>query len=70
MLVLARKVNQKIYIGKDIVVKVLQIRGNLVRLGIIAPKEFNILREEVRDRNADNQQEGKWEPEYDPDLSV
>lgn len=47
MLVLSRKLNQEILIGDNIVVRVISIKGNQVRLGIVAPPEVAILREEV-----------------------
>lgn len=50
MLVLSRNVEQKIIIGKDIEVTVLEIRGNTVRLGITAPRDISIHREEVQQR--------------------
>ncbi len=51
MLVLGRKVNEKVLIGTDgIEVTVLEIRGNRVRLGIAAPRETLVDRKEVRDR--------------------
>lgn len=47
MLVLSRKLNQEILIGDNILVRVISIKGNQVRLGIVAPPEVAILREEV-----------------------
>lgn len=47
MLVLSRKLNQEIRIGENIVVRVLAIKGNQVRLGIVAPAEVPVLREEI-----------------------
>ena len=47
MLVLSRKRNEKVMIGHDIEVVVVEIRGNNVRLGIVAPKEVPVHREEV-----------------------
>jgi len=47
MLVLSRRANQSIVIGKDIVVTVLEVRGDHVRLGINAPREVTVHREEV-----------------------
>lgn len=49
MLVLARKLNESIVIGEDIVVTVVQIRGDKVRLGIDAPREVSVHRREVYD---------------------
>lgn len=47
MLVLTRRANQSIMIGHDIVVTVLEVRGDQVRLGIRAPREVMVHREEV-----------------------
>ena len=47
MLVLTRHVHQSIVIGHDVVVTVLEVRGDQVRLGITAPKEIQVHREEV-----------------------
>lgn len=47
MLVLTRRSNQSIMIGKDIVVTVLEVRGEQVRIGIQAPRDVEVHREEV-----------------------
>ena len=47
MLVLTRKSEQKIIIGKDIIVTVLRIQGDQVSIGIDAPKKTPIYREEL-----------------------
>jgi carbon storage regulator len=47
MLVLTRRANQSIVIGHDVVVTVLEVRGDQVRLGIRAPREVSVHREEV-----------------------
>jgi len=47
MLVLTRKLGEKIAIGNEITVVVTQIQGNHVKLGVEAPKEISIYREEV-----------------------
>lgn len=47
MLVLARRTDEKIVIGEGIVVTVLAIQGNKVRLGIEAPPEVPVHREEI-----------------------
>lgn len=48
MLVLSRKMNESIVINNDITVTVVEIRGGKVRLGIVAPKEVPVHREEVQ----------------------
>jgi carbon storage regulator len=47
MLVLSRKKNESIIINDNIVVTVIEIRGDKVRLGIEAPKEVTVHRREV-----------------------
>ena len=47
MLVLTRKLDEKIMIGKDVVVSILEIEGSTVKIGIKAPRDVNILRMEV-----------------------
>ncbi|MCD6551755.1 carbon storage regulator CsrA [Thermotoga sp.] len=47
MLVLTRKVGEKIVIGDEIVITVLKIEGNSVKIGIEAPEHVKILREEL-----------------------
>jgi carbon storage regulator len=55
MLVLTRKIDQKILIGDNIEITVVAISGDAVRIGIDAPKDVKIMRqeilEEVRDQN-------------------
>lgn len=47
MLVLTRRIDESIVIGKQIVVTVLEVRGDQVRIGIKAPREIQVHREEV-----------------------
>ena len=47
MLVLSRRANQAIVIGPDVVVRVLDIRGDQVRIGVDAPRSVTVHREEV-----------------------
>jgi len=47
MLVLARKLDESIVIGDNIVVKVVSIENGVVKLGIDAPKEISIIRDEL-----------------------
>jgi carbon storage regulator len=48
MLVLSRKKNESVFIG-DVTVTVVEIRGDRVRLGIVAPKEVPVHRQEICD---------------------
>ena len=47
MLILTRKDNESLFIGDDIEVTVLGVKGNQVRIGINAPKNIDVHREEV-----------------------
>lgn len=47
MLVLTRKIGEAIRIGADVTVRVLEVRGAQIRLGLTAPSGVRILREEV-----------------------
>ena len=53
MLVLARKLNEAIKIGNDIEVKVLSIENGVVKLGIDAPRDMEILRNELLEKVKD-----------------
>lgn len=59
MLVLSRKKNESIVINNDITVVVVEIRGDKVRLGIEAPREVPVHRQEVYDaiKRAEDQPE-------------
>lgn len=50
MLVLSRKPSERILIGPDIIVTIVRIGPNAVKIGIDAPVELNIVREEIQER--------------------
>ena len=47
MLVLTRRAGESVMIGDDVVITVLEARGDVIRLGIQAPKDVRVHREEV-----------------------
>ena len=47
MLVLSRRAGESVMVGNDVVVTVLEVRGDVVRLGIKAPRSVQVHREEV-----------------------
>ena len=49
MLILSRKTNEKIMIGDDISVSIIEIRGDQVRIGVDAPRTVKVFRQEVFD---------------------
>ncbi|OPX33144.1 carbon storage regulator [candidate division KSB1 bacterium 4484_188] len=50
MLVLTRRLGEAINIGEDITITIVDIDGKQVKLGVIAPRDVEIFREEVYDR--------------------
>lgn len=57
MLVLSRKVGQALIVGNDIVIRLLEIRGQQVRLGVEAPADVSVVREELHKEVAEENQE-------------
>ena len=47
MLILTRRVGEKLIIGEDVTVTVLSVKGNQVRIGIDAPRDVAVNREEI-----------------------
>jgi len=50
MLILTRRPDEVVVIGNDIRVRVMAVNGNQVRIGIDAPKDIEVDREEIHDR--------------------
>lgn len=47
MLILSRKTNEKIMIGEDVSITIIEIRGDQVKIGVEAPKSVKVFRQEV-----------------------
>lgn len=61
MLVLTRKAGDGIIIGDDIIIKIIEMKGGGVRIGIEAPKDKKIYRQEVYDRIIEENREAlQW----------
>jgi len=57
MLILTRRVGETVVIGNDVTVTVLGVKGNQVRLGVNAPREVAVHREEIFERIKNEQSE-------------
>ena len=76
MLILTRRINETLNIGDDVQVTVLGIKGNQVRIGIDAPKDVPVHREEIYQRikreeriNAGEAEEEEGDATTDDDFS-
>ena len=71
MLILTRRVGETVMIGNDVTVTVLGVKGNQVRVGINAPKNVAVHREEIYERIKREQQgEQQGEPSSEPENSA
>lgn len=50
MLILTRRVGESLMVGDDVTITVLGVKGNQVRIGVNAPKEVSVHREEIYQR--------------------
>ena len=70
MLVLSRQRDESIMIGDNIVLTVVDIRGDKVRLGIEAPKDIPVHRQEVYDAiQREAEKTAEQQPRSEPDVS-
>ena len=49
MLVLSRRIDEALVIGGNIVVRIVQVRGDVVKLGVVAPENVRVDREEIHE---------------------
>lgn len=57
MLILTRKIGEALVIDKDITVTVMGIKGTQIRIGVDAPKDIKVNREEIHNRIAKEQEQ-------------
>ena len=59
MLILTRRVGETVMIGNEVTVTVLGVKGNQVRIGVNAPKDVSVHREEIYERIKREEDQGK-----------
>lgn len=71
MLVLTRKAGEGIVIGDDVTIKIVEMKGGGVRIGIDAPKDRKIYRQEIYDRiTEENKMATQWDMDALDSLST
>ena len=61
MLILTRRVGESLMIGDEVTVTVLGVKGNQVRVGVDAPRDISVHREEIYERIKNEQNAGNTE---------
>ena len=69
MLILTRRVGETVMIGEDVTVTVLGVKGNQVRIGVSAPRDVAVHREEIFER-IKREEAGEVEPAHDSEPEI
>lgn len=67
MLILTRKENESLRLGDDITITVVSVKGGTVRIGIDAPRDLAVHREEVYEKISEREAEAENSSETSPD---
>lgn len=68
MLALSRKLNESVMIGGDIELTILEIKGDQVKVGITAPKRFQIYRKEIYDQIQEENRQSAGKQNQDKNI--
>jgi len=69
MLILTRRVGETVMIGEDVTVTVLGVKGNQVRIGVNAPRDVAVHREEIFER-IKREEAGEPEPDQESEPEI
>lgn len=70
MLILSRRLGERIVIGEDVVISIVEVRGDQVKLGIEAPRNVKVYRQEVFDSIQQENLRAAESPLELPDLGI
>ncbi|NLJ45718.1 MAG: carbon storage regulator CsrA [Treponema sp.] len=70
MLILSRRLGERIVIGEDVVISIVEVRGDQVKLGIEAPRNVKVYRQEVFDSIQQENLRAAESPLELPDLGL
>ena len=70
MLILTRRIEEKLVIGENVTVTILGVKGNHVRIGFDAPRDITVIREEVLQRRLNDRKELNSERQRETPLAL